>query len=421
MSVETTQPRPTGADARLSLFTGFGIELEYMIVNRGTLNVATAADLLLEAAAGHKTGDVERGAIAWSNELALHVVELKANGPAPSLAGLATGFQTNVDEMTRLLARYGLRLMPTAMHPWMDPHREAKLWPHEYTEVYRAFDRVFDCRGHGWSNLQSMHINLPFADDGEFGRLHAAVRMVLPLLPALAASSPVVDGRLTGLADNRLEAYRNNCRRIPSVTGRVIPEPVFTEGGYRSQILARMYADIAPFDPAGLLQDEYLNARGAIARFDRGAIEIRVLDVQECPAADLAVAALTVGVLRRLVNESWVPFEKQCAFAVEDLERLFLACVRDGESARIDDGGYLAAFDLGHDITTAGEFWRALAERVFDDVPRECRPAAETILRRGSLATRIAARLQGRSHGAALREVYEQLCTCLERGEVFGG
>ena len=40
------------------------------------------------------------------------------------------------------LTRLGARLMPGAMHPWMDPHRETELWPHENTEVYRAFDTV---------------------------------------------------------------------------------------------------------------------------------------------------------------------------------------------------------------------------------------------------------------------------------------
>ncbi|HAL85576.1 MAG TPA: hypothetical protein DCM31_01010, partial [Deferribacteraceae bacterium] len=37
-----------------------------------------------------------------------------------------------------------------------------------------------------------------------------------------------------------------------------------------------MYRDIAPYDPECILQEEWLNSRGAIARFDRKAIEIRL-------------------------------------------------------------------------------------------------------------------------------------------------
>ena len=31
---------------------------------------------------------------------------------------------------------------------------------------------------------------VPFADDAEFGRLHAAIRLALPIAPGIAASSP---------------------------------------------------------------------------------------------------------------------------------------------------------------------------------------------------------------------------------------
>ena len=44
-----------------------------------------------------------------------------------------------------------------------------------------------------------------------------------------------------------------------------------------------MYRAIDPLDTEGILQEEWLNSRAAIARFDRGAIEIRCMDTQECP------------------------------------------------------------------------------------------------------------------------------------------
>jgi len=90
-----------------------------------------------------------------------------------------------------------------------------------------------------------------------------------------AGSSPIVEGKLTGLADNRLEFYRNNSKKIPRVAGRVIPEPVFDADGYDREIFQPMYAQIAPYDPEGILQEEWLNARGAIARFE---------EITRCPA-----------------------------------------------------------------------------------------------------------------------------------------
>ena len=287
---------------RLGLFQACGVELEYMIVDRATLDVRPIADELFRDAAGGSeyVGEFASGDVSWSNELVAHVVELKTTEPAKSLAPLADAFQAQVRRINELLAPHGARLMPGGMHPWMDPDRETKLWPHDSSEIYESFHRIFGCGGHGWSNLQSVHLNLPFADDAEFGRLHAAIRVLLPILPVLAASSPIVDGRVTGVLDARLDAYRENSRRIPSITGHVVPEAVFTEADYRDSILARLYSDIAPHDPQAILQHEWLNARGAIARFERNTIEVRVLDVQECPAADVAICGLATAALRRL-------------------------------------------------------------------------------------------------------------------------
>ena len=66
-------------------------------------------------------------------------------------------------------------------------------------------------------------MNLPFADDEEFGRLHAAIRIVLPILPALSASSPIADGRPTGMLDTRLDVYRTIVGASPRSPGMSCP------------------------------------------------------------------------------------------------------------------------------------------------------------------------------------------------------
>jgi len=264
-------------------------------------------------------------------------------------------------------------------------------------------------------------MNLPFSGDGEFGRLHAAVRLLLPVLPALAASSPFVEGRCTGILDNRLETYRHNQRRIPSITGRVVPEPVFTRRAYRERILAPVYRDLAPHDPGGILRHEWVNSRGAIARFDRSTIEIRLPDMQECPAADLAVVSLAVSALRALVDEVHEPYEAQRKWEVEPLERILLSTIREGEEARIGDRRYLETFGFSGGRATAGELWRHLARSAAEGIPPEgeIRSAAETILSRGPLARRILRALGESPSTRKIREVYGALCECLEKGRVF--
>jgi len=402
-----------------ALFERFGVELEYMIVDAGTLAIRPEADELIRRVSGCLDGDVARGPLEWSNELALHLIELKTGRPAVRLTGLAGAFQSEVRHINRLLSRDNARLLPTAMHPWMRPHAESRLWPHSYGEVYAAFDRIFNCSGHGWTNLQATHLNLPFRTPGEFRRLHTAVRLLLPLVPALAASSPFVEGRRAPCLDMRLETYRHNCRQIPSITGRVIPEPIQSPRDYRHRILKRIYRDLARHDPERILQHEWANARGAIARFERNTIEIRVIDIQECPAADLAIIQLIVAVLRRLTGEAWSRVEDQLRPSTAGLERLLLACAREGRAATIEPGTFLRALGVSpRQAMTAGELWRVLFERC---APRRAgwRAAMEVLLSEGSLSERILRAAGPRPARNALAAVYARLADCLHQGRLF--
>lgn len=407
-----------GETSPLGLFDGFGVELEYMIVDRESLAVRPIADRLLSDAAGAPVSDYVNGPVTWSNEIVNHVIELKTTGPAPSLANLHAAFHADVREINERLATHGAMLLPTAAHPFMDPLRETRLWPHEFKEIYELYDRIFDCRGHGWSNLQSMHLNLPFRDDEEFGRLHAAIRLVLPLIPALAASSPLLDGSVTGLADSRLEAYRHNQDRIPSLGGKVIPERAFTRAEYDRLIYAQIRTDLAPFDRNGVLETHFANSRGAIARFDRGAIEIRLVDVQECPRADLAVAALIVEVVRALANERWATYPHQRAWSEDDLATILLRAIRTGDATPIGDRSFLRLFGLDAESATAGAVWRALFEDLQERFDAETAAALDALLRRGTLSAWITRRLDPKGGIASVLDTYRELAVCLAENTI---
>ena len=403
------------------LFAGYGIELEYMIVRQDTLDILPITDQVLLQAGGKPLDDVERGNYGWSNELVQHVIEIKNIAPVRSIAGLAEAFQEEVAAVNKVLAGRGACLLPGAMHPWMDPRRETVLWPHGDNQIYRAYDRIFDCRGHGWSNLQSAHLNLAFQGDDEFARLHSAIRLLLPILPGLAASSPFVEGRASGMHDTRLHYYLHNQARIPSIAGLVIPERVASRRQYMERIHQRIFRDIAPFDPENILRHEWLNSRGAIARFERSAIEIRVLDIQECPAADLAVAAAINGALQRLVREEWSSLELQNNLTEEELLPILLACIEAGEGAVIDQAGFLSLFAFPGARATAAELWSHLVQNSArvpgGDLPG--REVLDQLLRHGTLASRL---LRAAGHDPdheRLREIYQQLARCLAHGELF--
>jgi glutamate---cysteine ligase / carboxylate-amine ligase len=392
----------------LHLFEAFGIELEYMIVNAKTLDPMPNADLLLDSA-----GEKDNGSIGWSNELALHVLEIKTNGPTANLSQAILDFQKNIQEINQKLNQVGACLLSGAAHPWMKPET-AKLWPHECNEIYSAYDRIFGCSGHGWVNLQSTHLNLPFANDEEFKKLHTAIRLVLPLLPALAASSPFMDGKVTGMLDTRLHYYNTNQRKIPQISGHIIPERVKSRVEYEEKIFGPSFRAIKPHDPLNILQYEWLNSRGAIARFNRMAIEIRILDIQECPKMDIGIVGIIIEVLKNLVNENWASFDAQWSFAEEHLAGMYHEAIRIGGKAQVNDLPYLQLFGCDR-MMSMQTLWQHILEKLGKSAEAYL-PVAKIILEHGCLAERM---LKAYKNSQEISHIYQDIKECLSSGEAY--
>ncbi|MFT4737574.1 MAG: carboxylate-amine ligase [Cyclobacteriaceae bacterium] len=407
---------------RFHLFEVYGIELEYMIVDRDTLNIKPISDLLFQKVCGQISNEYVNGAITWCNELVLHVIELKCTSPTSNLEQLESDFELNIRQINELLKEWNGMLMPTAAHPWMQPETEAKLWPHDQSHIYDVYNKIFDCKGHGWSNLQSMHINLPFYDDEEFVKLHNAIRIILPLIPALSASSPILDGRFTGFLDKRLSYYQYNQRLIPSITGQVIPEMVPSKRLYHKLIYDKIARDIKKYDPDGILEPVWVNSRGAIARFDRGSIEIRIIDLQECPKADLGIAVLIIHLLKLLVREKITTHHELQKWKVNSLHGIFQKTIKFGRKSIIDQEAFLRMLGIYSKSATVGEIWEKLVMDVIHHYPSEMQPwknVIDIILSEGSLAERILNITEEQYEKANLKLVYRELCANLAENKQF--
>ena len=374
---------------KYGLFEVCGIEVEYMVADKETLEIMPISDFMLDRLVEmNNGGDPLTGSVEWSHELVAHVAEAKCASPVPSVGAELEPWNAALKTVNGILAEKGACLLPSAAHPWMNP-ASAVLWQHEDREIYEQYDRIFGCNTHGWTNLQSVHINLPFADDEEFGRLHAAIRVAMPLIPALAASSPYLDGKFTGCMDARMVEYTRNSLRVPSMTGPLIPEPIFTREEYEEKIFKTIFKETAPFDPDGILNGEWANARGAIARFDRGAVEIRVMDSQESPQADLGAVFAVTALVKLIAEERFASIDSLKTWSAEKLRGLFFAAVKGAETASVPDPDYTALFGItGNSGVSFGGIWKRLFElpefnsgvfgRYF-----------ENYLRHGSLAARF--------------------------------
>ncbi|MFZ5970877.1 MAG: carboxylate-amine ligase [Bacteroidota bacterium] len=406
---------------RLRLFEGYGVELEYMIVDKTTLRVMPIADELLKHELGTYGSDFENGMITWSNELVAHVIEVKCTKPEQNLTELGNAMAKNVRHINSILAQWNAQLLPTAAHPFMNPLTETKLWPHDNNEVYAIYNQIFDCRGHGWSNLQSTHLNLPFANDEEFGRLHAAIRLVLPLLPALCASSPLLDGKVTGAADSRLTFYKSNQAKIPSITGAIVPEPVYTEKDHAEVILKKIEQDIAPFNTENILDPVWVNSRGAMSRFDRGSIEIRIMDIQECPLADIAIVTLVVETLKALVHEKYAPWEEQKKADTGLLADLLQTVIHSGSKTDITDATFLQFWRLPKPMKAIA-IWKHIATELVQGGNNQVARAMDhlsILFEHGNLSDRILAATGAAPTAKQIEKVYRNLAGCLQENTLF--
>src|SRR5690606_36759623 len=162
------------------------------------------------------------------------------------------------------------------------------------------------------------------------------------------------------------------------------------------------------------------NSRGAIARFDRGAIEIRVMDIQECPTADLGIIELVVEVLKALVQEEWVTYEAQARWHEDELYRIFQNAIKGGESAQIENVKYSEVLCPDHTARmTFQELWESLYQQVQHRLSTSSQTVLEHILQSGTLATRILRALQGDFSVNNISRVYRALVQCLADGVCF--
>jgi gamma-glutamyl:cysteine ligase YbdK (ATP-grasp superfamily) len=407
------------------LFEVVGIELEYVIVDR-ELRPLCLLDEAFRYVHGRPTSELQYKRVGFSNELAAHVFEIKTLEPRRSLVQIEADLLEGLRFFASVLReRFDARLLPTGMHPFMRPS-ETELWKRANRAIYATYASIFPIRDHGWLNLQANHINLPFGSEADTVVMHNALACLLPYLPALAASSPVYEGAIGPAVDNRMEFYKVNQRRFPSITGLVVPEYIDSFPDYRRKVFKPIRDSLAGIPGAERLHAEWVNSRGAIMRFSRRALEIKALDVQECVRSDIAITAFTRGALRALVRALKTDglVLPEHSTLVHDLN----ATIRDGSRGSVY-APHLRSDGVGG---SGRETARRILETLLDlakaevaDEEKDYLGIVEDRIKRGSLSEQIAHQVRHRAKGgdvaSAIRAVYNELAECLDENVPWSG
>ncbi|MEM2917867.1 MAG: glutamate-cysteine ligase family protein [Candidatus Bathyarchaeia archaeon] len=386
-----------------------GPEHEFSLVDEN-LRPLPIVDKVIRDVHGRVVNFVEFGKFTFGKELQLHVMEVKPNKPFKSPRNFEETMHEAVLELSDLLERrYGAGLLGTGMHPTLRLE-ETAVWPHRHKQIYEAFSRIFNLKQHGWLNIQSFQLNIPYACEAKAILMHNLLANVCAYLPAVSASSPIYEGRLGDYVDNRLYFYMENQKEIPSVTGNVVPEYVQSFRHYRREVIGRYSADLAKVGAHScILNKEWVNSRGVIFRFERKALEIRVMDEQECIKSDVALSCFVRALLRGLMKAD-EPFLLPTEVLAED----FKSVIKRGLEARVfHPNGPTAKHVCRHFLKVAWE--NATSEE------REYLHLIEKRIEHGNLSDVIREKVKVRAQKADLNEaiidVYSKLLNSLEANE----
>jgi carboxylate-amine ligase len=306
-----------------------GPEHEFSLVNE-ELKVLPIVDKVIKDFYGRIVNFVELPCFTFGKELQLHVMEIKANAPFKSPELFEDTMQNAVATLLDFLGKkYHASLLGTGMHPLLSLD-ETSVWSHRHRKIYHELSKLFNLTQHGWLNIQSFHLNLPYSKEANGVLQHNLLANLCAYLPAISASSPICEGAISPNVDNRLYFYKLNQREVPSITGDVIPEPVSSFAQYREDVIGRYSQDLAKAGAGKtILFKEWVNSRGLIFRFDRSALEVRVMDEQECVKSDVALSCFIRAALRGLMAENAEPLPYQ--LLVKD----FNAVIAKGLNAKV--------------------------------------------------------------------------------------
>jgi carboxylate-amine ligase len=183
-----------------------------------------------------------------------------------------------------LAAEQGVALGATGTHPWADYREQPIIDTEHYRRVEEGLKYV------AWrNNTFSMHVHLGVRDLDRAVRACDRLRPVLPLLLAISANSPFLDGRDSGLHSARTQAFTKSFPRCG------IPD---TFGGWKA------YREYIEFLLRTRSIVEFTQVWWSVRpHFRFGTVELRICDAQATAQESDALAALAVACIAQAVRD----------------------------------------------------------------------------------------------------------------------
>jgi glutamate---cysteine ligase / carboxylate-amine ligase len=187
-----------------------GIEEEFALLDPGTLALVNRYEDLRDAAASDPVL-----ADSLVGELISSEVEIRS-GRSDDLAAAIAAQRERRRHLFRLAADHGVAIGATGTHPWADYRDQRIIDTDHYRRVVDGLQWV------AWRNVTfSLHVHVGVRGADRAVRTCDRLRPVLPLLLAISANSPYVDGRDSGLHTARTQLFTKSFPRcgVPDAFG----------------------------------------------------------------------------------------------------------------------------------------------------------------------------------------------------------
>jgi glutamate---cysteine ligase / carboxylate-amine ligase len=292
MSLDLDRAAETFAEA--TDFT-VGVEEEFAILDPETLEMAPRFEQLRAAAEPDRV--LFEGI---TGELISSEIEI-ISGRAESLADALAKQRERRRRLFALAGRERAALGATGTHPWADYREQPIIDTEHYHRVEDGLKYV------AWrNNTFSLHVHLGVRDLDRAVRVCDRLRGVLPLLLAVSANSPYIDGRDSGLQSARTQSFTKSFPRcgIPDVFG-----------GWRA------YREYIEFLKRSNSIVEFTQVWWSVRpHFSFGTVEVRICDVQATAQESDALTALMVACIAQALRDidEDVPFEDPAPRLIEE-------------------------------------------------------------------------------------------------------
>jgi glutamate---cysteine ligase / carboxylate-amine ligase len=263
-----------------------GLEEEFALLHGTELGLVQRFEELRAASA---VGDpVLAGSIA--GELISSEIEIRS-GRGQDLAAATTAQRDRRRRLFALAAERGIALGATGTHPWSDYREQRIIDTEHYRRVEEGLKYV------AWrNNAFSLHVHVGVQGADRAVLVCDRLRPVMPLLLAVSANSPFLDGRDSGLHTARTQIFTKSFPRCG------VPEAFGSWEAFAAYIdfLVRTRSIV-----------EYTQVWWSIRpHFAFGTVEVRICDAQTTASESEGLAALIVACVAQAAQDidAGIPF-----------------------------------------------------------------------------------------------------------------